>query len=93
MTESLRVIGHFIFQIIVGAVLFAIFAGVATLISFGAHWIDGLGAPYEVVLGGHVIEILLFLADMVCFIFFIFVEVWKLLKEMALGLKKGSGHV
>jgi hypothetical protein len=26
-------------------------------------------------------------------VFFIFVEVWKLLKEMALGLKKGGGHV
>ncbi|HEV2628884.1 MAG TPA: hypothetical protein VGV41_09605 [Pseudolabrys sp.] len=93
MTETLKVIGHFIFQIIVGAVLFGIFAGVATIISLGAHWIEGLGAPYEIVLGCHVIEILLFLADMVCFVFFIFVEVWKLLKEMALGLKKGGGHV
>jgi len=86
MPETLKVIGHFIFQVVIGALLFAIIAGVATLISLGAHWIEGLGAPYFIVVGCHVVEFLLFLGDMICFIFFIFVEVWKLLKEIAASL-------
>jgi hypothetical protein len=88
--KTLVVIGHFVFQVVVGAILFGLIAGVAILIWKATHWAEDLGAPYEVLMGFHVVEILLFLADMVCFVFFIFVEVWKLLKEMAAGLNTGG---
>lgn len=84
---AIKVLLHFLLHIVTGIILFGAVAGAAILLSYVAQWIATVGVPYEISLGCYLVTDLLFWLDVLCFVFFIGVEVWKLLREIAAGLK------
>ena len=85
--EPLKVLGHFLFHVIVAMVIFAAIMGAAWLLWELTEWLGRHDAPYILVVVGEVVAYLLFAVDVVCLGFFVIVEGIKLLKEIAMRLR------
>ena len=85
----MAIVGRFVLQIVVGALLFAVVAGVAYLLSLGTKWLEAQGAPEHVVFGARAITELLFGLDVLCFVVYVLGETVKLLRAIWLDVKGG----
>jgi len=86
--RSILLLGHFLIHILVASALFVLIAGAAVIIWRFTQWIKALGAPYEIWAGCDVVADLLFAVDVICASFFVVVEGWKLVRQIATGLKE-----
>jgi hypothetical protein len=82
MRETLELVGRFVVQMIVAAVLFAIVAGVAYLLWLFTQWLRQHGVPDHIYLGSLVVAELLFWLDVLCFVGFVVAEAYKLLRDI-----------
>ena len=82
MQKSLELVGRFVVQMIVAAVLFAIVASVATLLWSFTEWLKQRGVPDHIYGGSWIVAELLFWLDVLCFVLFVLAETFKLLRQM-----------
>lgn len=80
----LEIVGRFVWHIVIGALLFAAVAGVATLVWLATVWLETLGVPYHISLASRVVTELLFASDVLCFVVFIIGETIRLLRLIVL---------
>jgi hypothetical protein len=82
MRETFELVGRFVVQMIVAAVLFAVVAGVAFLLWAFTEWLKQKGVPDHIYVGSWVVAELLFWLDVLCFVLFAIAEAYKLLREI-----------
>jgi NAD(P)H-flavin reductase len=78
----MAIVGRFVLQIVVGALLFAGVAGVAYILSLGISWLEQQGAPEHILFGARAATELLWGLDLLCFVVYICGETFKLLREI-----------
>ena len=86
--RNISLLGHFLVHVLVASILFILIAGAAVIVWRFTLWIKALGAPYEIWAGCDLVADLLFAVDVICASFFVVVEGWKLVREIAAGLKE-----
>ena len=79
---GLQIVGRFVLQIFVGAVLFTAVALVAAGLWLLAQWLKNIGLPYHIWFVAEAITDLLFYLDVLCFIVFVVGEAIKLIREI-----------
>lgn len=67
---TLEFVGRFVWHIVVGAVLFAIVAGVATALWFGTVWLENIGVSYHIWMSARLVTELLWALDILCFVLY-----------------------
>ena len=82
MSPTLKLLFHFVFHILIGTVLFGAVAGAAIGLWFATDFMQAHGVPYEIWIVCHFVTELLFWLDVLCLVFFVLVEVWKLLRKI-----------
>jgi hypothetical protein len=89
--ESLKLIGHFVLHVVLGLVLFVVIGGAAFAVSWVVDQAELHHMHWLIVYVGHVIELLVFGVDTICFVFFLLVEAYVLCKEIAAVAKVKVG--
>jgi hypothetical protein len=87
MSPTLKLLFHFIFHILIGTVLFGAVAGAAIGLWMVTDLMQSRGIPYEIWIVCYLVTELLFWLDVLCLVFFVCVEVWKLLREIWQSLR------
>jgi len=87
MNLTLKLLLHFLYHILVAAVMFGAVAGVASLLWYGTMFMQEHGIPAEIYVVCYIVAELLFAIDVICLLFFIGVEGWILLREIAERLR------
>jgi hypothetical protein len=87
MSPALKLLFQFVFHIFIGTVLFGAVAGAAIGLWYVTDLMQAGGVPYEIWIVCHFVTELLFWLDVLCLVFFVVVEVWKLLREIWQSLR------
>jgi hypothetical protein len=82
MSDSIKLLLHFVLHIIIATVLFAAIAAGAFLLWLGTEWLKARGFPDELYWGVWFVAELTFGLDVLCFVVFVLAEVWKLVREI-----------
>lgn len=82
MTNSLLIVFRFLVHVIVACTLFVGVGLGATAIWEFSKWLLAIGSPYEIWMAFHFIADIVFGVDVICAVFFIFVEGMKFLKQI-----------
>lgn len=90
VSPTLKLLFHFVFHILVGTILFGVVAGAAIGLWFVTDLMQVYGVPYEIWIVCYFVTELLFWLDVLCLVFFVVVEVWKLLREIWQSLKSAG---
>jgi hypothetical protein len=85
----MAIVGRFVLQIVVGALLFAGVAIVATLLWWGTQWLEQQGVPEHISFGARAVTELLWGLDVLCFVVYVLGETFKLLREIWRDLRGG----
>jgi hypothetical protein len=85
--STLKLLLHFLYHILIAAVLFGAVAGVASLLWYGTEVMQLHGIPPEIYVVCYIVAELVFAVDVICLLFFIGVEGWILLREIAERLR------
>jgi hypothetical protein len=78
----MNIVIRFVLQMIIGAILFAIVAGVAYLLWLGTEWLRQKGVPDHFYLAAWACTELLFWLDVLCFVVFVVGEAIKLVRDI-----------
>jgi len=78
----LQIVGRFVLQMVIGALLFAAVALVALVLWWFTDWLGKQGVPHHISYISALMAELLFLLDVVCFVVFVFGEAIKLIREI-----------
>jgi hypothetical protein len=90
VSPTVKLLFHFLFHILVGAILFVAIAAVAIGLWYATELMQEQRVPYLIWGICFLVSELLFLLDVLCLVFFIVVEVWKFLRA-SWGSLKSSG--
>lgn len=82
LNPASKLIFRFLLHIVIGALLFAVVAGVATVLWYGTVLMREFHVPALICTVCEWVSELLFVLDVVCLTFFMSVEVWKLLRDV-----------
>jgi hypothetical protein len=82
VSQTLKIVFLFVFHIVVASVLFAVLALAAFLLWRFTEWLKQLGAPEQIWYTCEFLSDLIFYLDVLCFLVFSGVEVWRLVSRM-----------
>jgi hypothetical protein len=90
--SRLPIVVRFGIQILTGASVFALVAGVAVVLNYGIKRLEAADFVSSLVLAGlRFVELVLFAADIICMVIFVGVESWTLIRAMFAKLKEEEG--
>jgi len=84
----LKFVGLFVLRMVVGAVLFAIIAGVAYVLSLGTEWLSQQGTPEYLHRSVSAVVAFLFGLDVLCFVVFAVGETIKFIREIVRDVRQ-----
>ena len=87
--HNLKLITGFAFHTVVAVGLFALIGGAAALLNMYTRLLEGAGMSPLVIKAIHMTEYFLFAVDLLCFLVYVSVEAWRLLRDI---LSAGSGR-
>lgn len=79
---SLKLVFHFLTHMVFGTVLFTAIAGIALGLHLFVAWLASFGLPVYLITVLQAIEYLVFAIDIILYVWFVFREAWKLVKEI-----------
>lgn len=82
LSPASKLIFRFLIHILVGAVLFGVMAAAATVLWYGTEVMREHHVPAVICWICEMVAELLFFLDVVCLLFLMGVEVWKLLRDV-----------
>lgn len=85
---TLQIVGRFLLQMVIGAILFAAVALVAVGLWWFTDWLGKQGVPYHISFVSGLMAELLFYLDVMCFAVFVIGEAIRLIRDIILSWKK-----
>jgi hypothetical protein len=80
--DTLGLVWHYFWQMLCGTVFFIMVALLAVGLHFFVTVLEGWELPWDIVIPVRTVEITLFFADLVVFLFFILIEAAKMIQEI-----------
>jgi hypothetical protein len=92
LSPTAKLIFRFLIHILVGVALFGAMAGAATVLWYATDVMREHRVPALICWICELVSELLFFLDVVCLLFLMSVEVWKLMRDVWGTLREGAGQ-
>jgi len=86
MPENIKLLFHFVIHMLLASVLFAAVTSFAFGLWWFTEWLKSLGAPYPLWIVCYGISELVFWLDALCFLVYVGVEAYNLIREIFDGI-------